>query len=117
MPITKAKASKTAEQRRSVRKNVKLLVGFRCADPNAPRQDGFARAVSLSGVGTLLELPDPYRIGAEFDLEFLLDDNFIAPVQGKVVRINKRKDGYEVGIEFSKLADDILRKIEDQTNC
>ena len=115
MPKTKAKPRKTAEQRRSCRKNVKLLVAFRCEDPAASIQDGFARAVSLSEVGTLLELPEVYKVGSEFHLEFLLDNNFVAPVKGKVVRIVERKEFYEVGIEFEKLPAKIKRKIDEQT--
>jgi hypothetical protein len=92
-----------------------LLVAFRCADPTAPIQEGFARAVNLSDAGALLELPDLYKIGNEFELEFLLDNNFIAPVKGKVVRINKRKDFYEVAIAFAKVPAKIKHKFEEQT--
>lgn len=113
----KTKSGKVAtEQRRACRKNVKLLVAFRCDDPSAPIQDGFARAVSLSESGTLLELPDLYKVGNEFQLEFLLDNNFIAPVKGKVVRIDKRKDFYEVAVEFSRVSAKIKHLIQAQTH-
>jgi hypothetical protein len=117
MPTPKTKTSKTSsEQRRSCRKNVKLLVAFRCNDSNAPIQDGFARAISLSTFGALLELPDLYKVGQEFELEFLLDNNFIAPVKGTIVRITKRKEFYEVAIEFSKIPVKAKRLIEKQTD-
>jgi hypothetical protein len=117
MPTPKTKSSKTlAEQRHSWRKNVKLLVAFRCDDPTAPIQDGFARAVSLSDTGALLEFPDLYKVGNEFQLEFLLDNDFIAPVKGTVVRIDKRKDFYEVAIRFARVPAKIKRVFEEQTN-
>ncbi len=116
MPI-KIKPSPIAkENRRACRRNVKLLVAFRCDDTTAAIQDGFARAVNLSETGALLELPDPYRIGSEFRLEFLLDNNFIAPVKGHIVRIDKRKDFYEVAIEFSKVPTKIKHLILAQTH-
>ncbi len=118
MPITQTKPKATKpvkEQRRSVRKSVKLLVAFRCDDPSVPIQDGFARAVNLSEVGALLELPDLYKVGTEFSLEFLLDNNFVAPVKGVVVRVDKRKDFYEEAIEFIKVPASIRRKLEEQT--
>ena len=102
------------EQRRACRKNVKLLVAFQCDDPTAPIQDGFARAVSLSEAGTLIELPDLYKVGNEFQLEFLLDNDFIAPVKGKIVRIDKRKDFYEVAIEFFKVPVKVKHLIQAQ---
>ena len=116
MPASKTKSGKPSSEHRGFsRKNVKLLVAFRCSDPAAPIQDGFARAVSLSPVGALLELPDLYNLGNEFELEFLLDNNFIAPVKGTVVRIDKRKDFYEVGIKFAKVTPKIKRLIDEQT--
>ncbi len=114
---TKTKSVKAAkERRRACRKNVKLLVAFRCNDPSAPIQDGFARAVSLSITGALLELPDLYKVGNEFKLEFLLDNNFIAPVKGKIVRIDKRKDFYEVAVEFVKVPVKVKHLIQAQTH-
>lgn len=116
MPTTKrSRSTKTAERRRAVRRNVKVLAAFRCQDEEAPIQDGFARAVSLSAQGALLELPDLYKVGQEFAIEFLLDNNFIAPVKGTIVRIDKRKDFYDVGIEFFKVPAKIKRLIEKQT--
>jgi len=111
MPKTDKSA---ADFRRAYRKNVKLLVGFHCYAPNAPIPDGFARAVSLSETGAMLELPDLYQVGNEFDLEFLFDNDFIAPLKGKIVRIDKRKEMYETAIEFAKVPAKIKRLIEDQ---
>jgi hypothetical protein len=116
MPTIKTKSKAAAEHRRAARKRVKLLVAFRCADPAAPIQDGFARAVSLSEEGTLLELPDLYKLGDEFELEFLLDENKIAPIEGKVVRIDKQKEFYEVALAFDKVPAKIKRLIEAQTD-
>ena len=110
------KTKPTADARSLYRKNVKLLVAFRCDDPRAPIQDGFARAVGLSDTGALLELPDLYRVGNEFQLEFLLNDNFIAPVKGTVTRIDKRKDFYEVAVEFSKVTTKVKHLIREQTD-
>ena len=116
MPTPKTKSKVTAEQRRASRKHVKLLVAFRCVDSNAPIQDGFARATNLSEKGALLELPDLYQLGNEFELEFLLDENKIAPIKGKVVRIVKQKDFYEVALAFGKLSTKVKRLIEEQTD-
>ena len=117
MPTPKnSQSTKFTERRRSMRRNVKVLAGFRCHDKDAPIQDGFARAISLSAVGALLELPDLYKVGQEFELEFLLDNNFIAPVQGTIVRIVKRKVFYEVAIEFSKVPVKAKRLIEKQSD-
>lgn len=123
MPVQERKSTKPAasstripERRRSMRRNVKVLAGFRCRDKEAPIQDGFARAISLSTVGALLELPDLYKVGQEFELEFLLDNNFIAPVKGNIVRITKRKEFYEVAIDFTKVPAKAKRLIEQQTD-
>jgi len=117
MPTPKsAQSTKSSERRRSMRRNVKVLAGFRCHDNDAPIQDGFARAISLSPDGALLELPDLYKVGQEFELEFLLDNNFIAPVKGTIVRISKRKEFYEVAIEFTKVPAKAKRLIEQQTD-
>lgn len=116
MPTAKtAQSAKTAERRRSIRHRVKVLAGFRCHDAEAPIQDGFARAISLSAAGALLELPDLYKVGQEFELEFLLDNNFIAPVKGSIVRIAKRANFYEVAIDFTKVPAKAKRLIEKQT--
>ncbi|MBI5030538.1 MAG: PilZ domain-containing protein [Chloroflexi bacterium] len=112
----KVKTKVAADSRQTYRKNVKLLVAFRCDDPSAPIQDGFARAVSLSDTGALLELPDLYKVGNEFQLEFLLNDNLIAPVKGTVTRIDKRKDFYEVAVEFSKVPAKVKHLIREQTD-
>ena len=105
-----------AESKQTYHRNVRLLVAFRCDDPTAPIQDGFARAIGLSDTGALLELPDLYQVGNEFQLEFLLNDNEIAPVKGTITHIDKRKDFYEVAVEFSKPTTKVKHLIRKQTD-
>jgi len=107
--------TKSSERRRASRRNVRLLTAFRFLDKNAPIKNGFARALSLSAAGALLETPDQFEVGQSLEMEFLLDDNRIAKVGGIITRINKRKEFYEVGIEFGKVPAKIKKWIEQQT--
>lgn len=111
---TKTAAQKRAPVRRPLKRgNVKLLTAFRTLEDEAA-QNGFVRALKLSSVDVTLESPDPFVVGQKLALEFLLDNNRLANVTGKVTRIVKRAAFYRVDVVFDKLTATVQRWINEQ---
>lgn len=111
----KLAAKKRAPVRRPVKRgSVKLLTAFRSLEEDAAAQTGFVRALKLSVAGVTLESPDPFVVGQRLALEFLLDNNRLANVTGKVTRIGKRDAFYRVDVVFDKLTAKIQRWIKEQ---
>lgn len=104
----------SSERRKTSRGKVKILVAFKCLDEDAPIPSGFVRAASLSAQGALLESPDPFTVGQKLALEFLLDNNRIAPVNARVARVDKRAEYFEIGVKFSPVPLKIKRWINSQ---
>jgi hypothetical protein len=112
---TKRVARKVSvERRRATRGNLKLLTAFRCLDAGKESQTGFVRALNLSPIGALLESPDKFSLGQTLALEFLLDNNRIAQINGCVTRVNKRAEFYHVAVEFAKVSSKARRLIQLQ---
>lgn len=106
--------TKVVDRRRSPRYRVKLLTAFRSLNPAAPIQTGFVRALDLSTTGALLESPDPFAIGENLALEFLINNDRIVQATGTVKRINKKSPFYHVAITFDKLTARAKRLILEQ---
>jgi len=100
---TSRRPERQAERRRAPRGKLRLLTAFRCLDGDAVTSTGFARALNLSTVGALIESPDPFGVGQIVELEFLLDNNRVAQVQGQVTRVGKQKSFYHVAVGFGKI--------------
>ena len=93
-----------AKRRRVTRGKLKLLTAFRCLDVGKEARAGFVRTLTLSSVGALLESPDEFAPGQNLALEFLLDNNRIAQVDGCVTRVHKRDRFYHVAVEFGQVS-------------
>jgi uncharacterized protein (TIGR02266 family) len=66
----------------------------------------------LSAGGLFLETDDPWKVGTVFKIEIALPGfRPLIPVKGKVVRVEKGKDG-GVGMEFSDLTDELTLLLE-----
>jgi hypothetical protein len=119
MPTQSRSAKPVAKKRAPVRRpvksgNVKLLTSFRSLDEDAAVQTGFVRALKLSVAGVTLESPDPFVIGQKLALEFLLNNNRLANVTGKVTRVAKAGAFYRIEVGFDKLTAKIQHWINDQ---
>lgn len=88
--------------RKMPRAKVQLLTSFRCLDAGKESWTGFVRALSLSETDAVLESPDELIAGQNFVLEFLLDNNRVAPVQAQVTRVEKKGDFYHATLSFAK---------------
>ncbi len=108
------KTPKSTDRRRAPRHSVKLLTAFHSLDPAAPIQTGFVRALNLSTTGALLESPDPFAIGENLALEFLINNDRIVQATGTVQRINKKNPFYHVAVTFGKLTARSKRLILEQ---
>ena len=102
------------ERRRAARRNLRLLTAFRCLDAGKESHTGFVRALKLSPVGTLLESADEFAVGQNVSLEFLLDNNRIAQVEGQVAHVGKRKKFYHIAVEFRQVSPKARRLIRLQ---
>lgn len=111
---SKPTVKKSAPQRQAKFGNVKLLTAFRSLEENAAMQNGFVRTLRLGVTGATLESPDPFVVGQKLALEFLLDNNRLANVTGKVTRIAKRNVFYRVDVAFDKLTAQVQRWINEQ---
>ncbi len=107
-------ARRATERRTASRGKVKLLVAFKTLDADAVVPSGFVRASNLSAIGALLESPDPFVLGESLALELLLDNNRVAPVNAKVIRLDKCAKFYAVGVKFSPVPAKIKRWITAQ---
>lgn len=110
----KSTTKKSESSRQPKRKNVKLLTSFRSLEPTTVEQTGFVRAVKLSVADTTLESPDPFVVGQKLALEFLLDNDRLANVTGKVTRVAKRGVFYLAEVAFDKPPAQVQRWINDQ---
>jgi hypothetical protein len=90
------------ERRKSPRSKTQLLTAYRCLDDDQVTSTGFGRALNLSVIGALVESPDPFPVGQILSLEFLLDNDQLAILHGRVTRIAKNKALYQAAIEFVK---------------
>ncbi len=102
------------ERRRAQRGKLKLLTAYRCLDGETAGLTGFARALNLSEIGTLLESPDPFGVGQKLSLEFLMDNNRILQVDGQVTRVTKHKVFYHVAVDFGTLPASTRRLLMQQ---
>lgn len=109
-----AKSTKFVERRHARRAKVKLLTAFRSLEASAVLKDGFVRALDLSTLGALLESPDPFVEGQQLSLEFLIDNNRIVQVNGKVNRVTRAEEFYLVAVVFEKLSARAKRLISEQ---
>ncbi len=91
------------ERRSSPRYAARRLVALRCLEDGKPTWTGFASTVDMSTGGALLELPDRMHVGQSLSLEFLLDENKIARVDGTVTRVTHTKKVYHIAVKFEKL--------------
>lgn len=92
----------TSERRQAPRAPAYLLVALRRVEDGQVAWTGFARTINLSVLGALLETPDKFTVDQNLSLEFLLDEDQIARVEGVVVRVGKVKKMYHVAVAFSK---------------
>lgn len=102
-----------SKSRTARRTRTKLLTSYRSLD-RVVTASGFARTVSLRETGALIESPDRFQIGQTLSLEFLLDYNRIAKVEGRVTRVSKAKGLYHVSVEFHHVAAASRRLIAHQ---
>jgi hypothetical protein len=107
----------TAGHRRTAQGNLKLLTAFRCLEGGTESRTGFVRALNLSTRGALLESPDEFEHGQMLALEFLLDNNRIAHVEGRVTRVTARTQFYHIVVEFDKLTPQARRLIDLQVSA
>jgi hypothetical protein len=107
----KKAAPKAKTLRRKAPSGLKLLTAFRCLDVGKESHSGFVRALRLSESDTLLEMPEPFATGQNLSLEFLLDNNRIARVEGQVTRVSSRAKFYHVAVEFRKIPPQARRLI------
>ncbi|MBI5650706.1 MAG: PilZ domain-containing protein [Chloroflexi bacterium] len=92
----------STERRKSPRSKTQLLTAYRCLDQDQVTSTGFGRALNLSVIGALVESPDPFPVGQMLSLEFLLDNDQLAILHGRVTRIIKNKALYQAAVEFVK---------------
>ncbi len=111
---TTAKRKPSEERRRATRGKLKLLTAYRCLGGDTDGLTGFARALNLSEVGTLLESPDAFTVGQKLSLEFLMDNNRILQVDGQVTRVTKRKVFYHIAVDFGTLPASTRRLLTQQ---
>lgn len=111
---SKPTVKKSASPRQPKRKSVKLLTSFRSLEPATAEQTGFVRAVKLSAVDATLESPDPFGVGQKLALEFLLDNDRLANVTGKVLRVAKRGVFFLADVVFDKPPAQVQRWINEQ---
>ncbi len=102
---------KSTERRRSPRRPTLVLVSIQRMDGDEVIWSGFARSLNLSVAGALIETPDRFKVGEHLSLEFLLDNNQIAPVDGEVVRITKVKGMNNLALQFEEPASKAKRLI------
>ena len=67
------------------------------------RATGFGRTVSIGDDEIMLESPDAFPLGQVLDLEFLLDNNQVGSVRGRVTRITQGKSLYRAQVTIDKL--------------
>ncbi len=91
------------QRRSSARRVTRRLVALRCLEAGKVTWTGFASTLTLTGKGTLLELPDRFAIGQRLELEFLLDENQVVQVEGTVSKVTKAKKMYHLAVGFDKL--------------
>ncbi len=104
------------ERRKSPRKIAHLLVSVRRLDKGV-KWSGFARTLNLSEGGVLIETPDAFRVDEPVALELLLDDNKIAPINGRVTRVTKVKAGNHISVAFDKPPPKVKRLLAKQVNA
>ena len=88
------------ERRKQKRVEVHFLTSYRARE-RAATTEGFARTLNLSLVGVMIESPDPLQVGQELTLEFLMDNDAVAKVRGRVLHVTPGRDDLHLaGIIF-----------------
>ena len=94
----------STERRSASGGKTQLLTAYRCLDENGnTTSTGFGRALDLSLVGALLEVPDQFPVGQKLSLEFLLNNDKLAVVEGTVTDVAPAKAFYRTTVGFAKL--------------
>ncbi len=91
------------ERRRSKRVPVHLLTSYR-AKVGKAAASGFGRTLNLSVVGVMLESADPFQADQEITVEFLMDNDALLKLRGRVTHVTVNAQGmYLIGIVFENL--------------
>ncbi len=94
---------KASDRRHQDRVEVHLLACYHVKE-GAQTATGFARTMNLSHVGVMIESPDPMDSGQELALEFLLDNNRVLKLGGRVTHVSPGEKGMQwVGVAFENL--------------
>lgn len=107
----------TSERRRTPRKTAHLLTSFRRIENGEVTLVGFVRTLDVSEEGAQLESPDAFVVGQMLELEFLLDNDQLINLEGKVVRVvppGGAQDQYRIGVSFAHLTRDDRRLLGKQ---
>lgn len=102
------------ERRQAPRGKTSILTAYRCLENGNVTGMGFGRTLNLSQIGALLEAPDVLVVEQAVELEFLLDENKLVTVMGRVMRLDKVKTFYQAAVEFDKLDAKTKRLIDAQ---
>ena len=109
-----ARPTKKTAPRKPARVKVQLLTAFHCLDVGKESWTGFVRTLSLSETEAVLESPDEWRADQKFTLEFLLDNDRVAPVQAQVARVEKKGAFFLATLTFEPLPAKIRKLIAQQ---
>jgi len=102
------------ERRHAPRGKTSILTAYRCLENGNATSTGFGRTLNLSHFGALLESPDALALGQTVELEFLLDEDNLVTVTGRVSRITKAKAFCHAAVEFAGLDTKSRRLIDLQ---
>lgn len=106
----------STERRSASGGKTQLLTAYRCLDEKGnTTATGFGRALDLSLTGALIEVPDQFPVGQALSLEFLLDNDKLAVVEGAVTDVTSAKAFYRTTVTFAKLQATARRLIALQT--
>ncbi|MBI3740289.1 MAG: PilZ domain-containing protein [Chloroflexi bacterium] len=104
------------ERRKQKRVETHLLTAYRVKD-GKETVAGFVRTLNLSLVGVMLETFDPFELEQEVVLDFLMDNNEVLKLRGRVTHISSGDKGIQnVGVVFENLGNQarelLARQIE-----
>lgn len=102
------------ERRAAPRVETNLLASYR--DSACASAAGFVRTLNLSETGALIESADPFYVGQTLRLEFLLDYDRVAKVEGRVTRVTRVAEFYRAGIAFVNVAPHMQRLLARQVS-
>jgi c-di-GMP-binding flagellar brake protein YcgR len=103
---------------RRVKSAVDILITILRAEGENEYAVVTGKAVNISGNGLLLAFDEEIPADTSIKLTFFLpDSDALIEVKGKVARIEKTDDDYNIAVEYTELKKEIVAKLDEFLNA